>query len=200
MKLLKTFTIIAGVLLLQACASYQASTLAVLPPDQVREYKEAEGLMIGCKEFSEDDCMRYLDRNLLEKGYQPVQLTFFNQSKESYFFSTDRINLPCASVKSIKDSMYTSTASRVTGYALGSLLVPFLTIPAVVDGIMSYNSNKEIDKDIDTKAKEEFMIMPGSFRKIVIFVPKDSYKKNFNISLLDNASNESRIINLKAIR
>lgn len=200
MKSLKTLAIITGIFLLQSCATYQASNLASLPSYQVKEYKEAKGLMIGCKEFSEDDCMQYLDRNLLARGYQPVQLTFFNKSEETYFFSTDRIDLPCASVNTIKNTMYTSTAGRITGYAIGSLVIPFLTIPAIVDGIMSYNSNQMIDQDLDAKAKEEFMIIPGSFRKIVVFVPKNSYKSNFNLSLLGNKSNETKIISLQVSR
>lgn len=200
MKLTRITSFLSMLLFLVGCASYQARGLTALEPDEVKEYKEAEGLKIGCKAFTEDDCFQYLDRNILELGFQPVQLTFFNSSKESYFFSTEKLSLPCVSTKAIKDCMYTSTVGRVTGYTLGSLIIPPLFIAAVVDGILSFNSNQKIDMDLSLKAKQDFIIPPGCYHKVLFFVPKNSYKSNFSFTLVESASGENKLISLQATK
>lgn len=58
--------------MLSSRASYSARGLTELEPVFVKEYKQAEGVKIGCKEFLEKDCKKYLDRDLLKKGYQPI--------------------------------------------------------------------------------------------------------------------------------
>ncbi len=189
-------------ILLTGCASYQANSLSALNPEYVRTYEEVEGISIGCKAYTVEDCYNYLDRDVIAKGYQPVQLTFHNQSDTSYLFSTKGISLTCSNPEEVARTVHTSTAGRVTGYTLGGILflpVTFpLFIPAVVDGIKSSNANGALDTDFSVKAKDSFEIRPNSYSTTLVFVPKAHYTPIFELSLSDQKTGESKVVALSA--
>lgn len=200
MKKTNLFIIAAIAAFFTGCASYQASSLSALDPDFVKSYSEAQDLEIGCKAYTVDDCFAFLDRNVIAKGYQPVQLTFKNASDKRYVFSTKHLTFPCASAEEVAHRVHTSTVGRIAGYGVGGLFVWPLFIPAVVDGIKSSNANTALDKDFDQKAKNDLLIAPHSYSKTVIFVPKAHFSPIFDVSLLDEETGEYKVIGLSAVR
>lgn len=118
--------------------------------------------------------------------------------------------------------MRNSTAGRTLGYVGGALgtiaAAPLLlvsTFPAVLlgvyaiptllvsggcDGAMSYNANKKLEIDLSEKMREEFFIAPGCYYQTIIFVKKDEYKRDFDLSLLEGDSGENKVLHLQAIR
>lgn len=194
--------ILASCLWLTGCATYQAMPLAALDPEYVST--EESGLSIGCKAFSKYECLTYLDRDLLKKGYQPIQLSFHNKTDMSYAFSIYDITLPCTPVEDITKTVHTSTAGRITGYTLGSLffypfIYPFI-IPAIVDGIRSSNANASLDKDFLKKSKDHFEILPHSFHKTLIFIPKKHFKPQFDLTLREPATGERLIVTVSTMQ
>ena len=190
----------AGLLLCSGCASYKAASLSALSPQFVRESEEVPGISIGCKSFSAEDCATYLDRDVLKKGYQPIELTFYNQTDKSYFFSSDKMSIPCTPSQTVADKVHTSTAGRIAGYTAGSILIPTLIIPAVVDGICSYKANKRLDKDYQTKAAEYFVIPPHTYKETLLFVPHGDFSPNFQVSLLEQDTQVLKTLNVTASR
>ncbi|NGX50555.1 MAG: hypothetical protein K1060chlam2_00401 [Chlamydiae bacterium] len=189
----------ASALLLTGCASYQASALSALDPNCVREYPEAEGVSIGCKAYTKQECYDYLDRDVIAKGYQPILLTFQNKSDKHYIFSTDKISLPTIRAEDVAKQVHTSTVGRVTGYSLGGLIFWPLFIPAIVDGIKSSDANTALDIDFEDKAKEYFVILPGAFKKTLIFVPRAEFRPIFDVTLLEEESGLYKTIGMTAI-
>jgi hypothetical protein len=187
-----------GLLLLSGCASYKATSLSALAPQFVKQSEELPGMVVGCKSLSQDECKTYLDRDVIKKGYQPVELTFFNQTDKTYQFSSDLVSLPCSSPAEVASKVHTSTAGRIAGYAVGSLIFTPLIIPAVVDGIRSYNANKELDIDFQSKAEKSFLIGPESYKTTLIFVPQKYFSSNFHITLLEQGSNTSKVLQVSA--
>ena len=193
-KILRQLTLGCLVILISGCAAYQAVSLAALDPDQVRTYPEAKGLRVGYKVYSEKDCFDYLDRNVLAKGYQPVQLTLENQSERTYLFSVSNVRLPCADPKQVAKLVRTSTVGRVLGYGLGGLLIgissggayaALCAVPAVVDGIKSANANARLERDFAKKANPAFHLPPGGYVKTLLFIPKAQFSPSFEMVLLD---------------
>ncbi|MDJ0652067.1 MAG: hypothetical protein QNJ27_03585 [Simkaniaceae bacterium] len=196
MKKINLSTIAALAALFAGCASYKANVLTALDPDHVRSYPEVQGMEIGCKPYSVHDCLTYLDRNVIAKGYQPIQLTFRNNSDARYVFSTKYISLPCVDPGQVARAVHTSTVGRVTAYGAGAFFFLPLAIPAIIDGIKSSDANTALDTDFDQKARDSFLIAPRSFSKTLIFVPKTHYSPVFDISLYDEESGKYQIINL----
>ena len=86
-----------------------------ITPEQqaIIDSSENSYLQMVTKVFTEDDCIKYLDRDVIEKGYQPVQIMIKNKSSKAFYVSPDRIDMPLAAVAQVARSVHTSTAKRV---------------------------------------------------------------------------------------
>ena len=180
-------------LMLTGCASYKANDLSALDPFAVRNYAEIDGVRIGCKVFSKGDCLTYLDRDVIAKGYQPIQLTFENTTNKTYVFSSKKISIPCTNTQEVAQSVYTSTLGRVVGYSL-------LILPAIVDGVKSMNANAKLNEDFHEKAREHFIIPPGSYQKTLVFVPRAHYHPIFDLTLLEQETGKHKTVGLSLVK
>jgi hypothetical protein len=175
--------LILGCLCLTGCASYNASALSqeVILGSTIREQ---ESVQLVAKAFSKADCKKYLDRDVLRKGYQPVQIFIQNNTNNSLSFSVDRINLPHASPEEVARNVHTSTVGRAVGYGAGALLIAPLAIPAIVDGVMSAQANAALDDDFYSKTAKDQTISPYSFLNAIIFVPCANFLRDCSITLI----------------
>lgn len=184
---------------LSSCASYRSSSLnnpsqGLITYSSVKE----DNLVLVAKEFDKKDCRRYLDRDVLAKGYQPVQLYIQNNSDSDYYFSLDRVSLICVRPDEVAEKVHTSTVGRAVGYGVGALFILPLAIPAIVDGVKSSEANEALDIDFAAKtAKDMTIFRHSSFNKL-IFVPRQDYQKNFQVTLIDQETKSLRTFNLEA--
>lgn len=185
------------VLLLTSCASYSASALGNFPTALVRSSKE-NGINVVAKAFNVADCKKYLDRDLLAVGYQPVQLFIQNNSDKSLIFSMDSFSLPYGKVNEVAERVHTSTLGRAVGYGIGALFLWPLAIPAVVDGMMSYQANEALDRDFAGKIAENQIIFPHSHFNKIVFVPIHDYQPGFSVTLLDVETGKPQMVKVVA--
>jgi len=155
-------------------------------------------VLIGAKAFNKADCKKYLDRDVISEGYQPVQLFILNNSAHDYSFSLGRISLSCARAEEVAEKVHTSTAGRATGYGVASLFLWPLAIPAVIDGVKSSNANEALDNDFSAKVARDQMIFRHSHYNRILFVPVNEYQSSFKVTLMDQESNEPKTINVSA--
>ena len=197
----KTTSVLAFVLLIffSGCASYQATDLAVLEPQFVKQPSNLKGVSIGCMRFSPEDCLAYLGRDILKKGYQPIQLTFYNETDQNYIFSTAGVSIECVRPEEVAKKVHTSTVGRVTSYTAGALVFTPLIIPAIVDGIRSSKANGKLDSDYADKAKDCLVLSPRSFKKTLIFVPVERFNPGFDLTLIEQDSGEPKVVKMVAI-
>lgn len=179
-----------------SCASYSASPLCNPSPDLIQTAPRNEGISVVSKTFTRNDCDRFLDRDVLAEGYQPVQIYVQNDSDKSYVFSLNRITLPVARPEEVAEKVHTSTAGRAAGYGAGALILWPLVIPAIVDGIMSSNANDALDNDFLGKAARDQVIFPHSRFNAIIFVPVHAYQNSYTITLIDHDSKEPKMFNV----
>ena len=86
-----------GLVFLSGCASYNAATLNSLSYEALLSSASMENNVVAvAKAFNKRDCKRFLDRDVLAEGYQPIQLYIENNGNESYVFSLSRVSLPTA--------------------------------------------------------------------------------------------------------
>ena len=148
-------------------------------------------IIVAAKAYDKTDCKRYLDRDVIANGYQPVQLYIQNNSDKSYSFSLNRIDLPFAREDEVARKVHTSTVGRALGYGIPGVLVLWpLIIPAVVDGIKSSEANEALDYDFSSKIARDQTIGPRSYFNKIIFVPVGDFRQSFSVTLIDQDSNE----------
>jgi hypothetical protein len=187
---------LALTLLLGSCASYSASPLCNPSPDLIQVASKNEGISVVSKTFTRDDCDRFLDRDVLSEGYQPVQIYIQNDSDKNYVFSLNRITLPVARPEEVAEKVHTSTAGRAAGYGAGALIFWPLAIPAIVDGIKSSNANDALDNDFLAKAARDQVIFPHSRFNAILFVPLRAYQNSYTLILIDQDSQKPKIFNI----
>jgi hypothetical protein len=177
---------------LGSCASYRASSLNSPSTDVVTfsETKEKD-IAVTSKAFNVTDCKIYLDRNVIAKGYQPIQLYIENNSDKTYGFSLNRISLSCARPEEVAEKVHTSTVGRAVGYGAGALLFWPLAIPAIVDGVKSSQANDALDRDFFAKAAQDQVILPHSHMNKLLFVPVRDYQPNFSLTLMEKDTNKA---------
>ena len=222
-KILGCFLLVGTLLTFTGCANYSAvalgdisnmqfqisnptliasADLSDLTPAQhqaVIDSSENNYLQLVTKVFDSYDCKKYLDRDVISKGYQPVQIFIKNKSSKAFYASPDRIALPLASVDEVARSVHTSTAKRVTWYSIGGLFFTPLFIPAVVDGIKSSEANKFLDKDFENKAFKTQTIQPHSKFTGIVFVPINQFNKmsEISVTLVNSDSNKPVVLTNK---
>lgn len=185
--------------LLASCASYQATPLDPLVVETSRQSRveKKSNVLIAAKAYSKQECKSYLDRDVIAKGYQPIQLYIQNNSDQSYLFSLNRLDLPCARAEEVASKVHTSTVGRVLGYGVpGVILLWPLIIPAVVDGIKSSEANEALDNDFSSKIAKDQTLFPYSRLNKIIFVPVHAMQSSFNMTLIDQESGQPQTFNV----
>lgn len=183
---------ILGIILLisSGCAKYKSKALLKNIPTGVQPQCKDRIVSFAYHVFDKDDCMLYLDRNVIDKGYQPVQITFTNNTDRHLNFLTSTFSFPCAAGQTVAEEVHTNTVGRAVGYGVaGAFIWPFI-IPAIVDGIGSSKANKQLDLDFSRKSLLSQIVNPFSTINGLIFVPIESFNPNFSFVVTDIKSHE----------
>lgn len=192
MKLLKMFAGFTAALILLAltgCAKYRP-----LPLKRVKMhhslYSSNEHIAFAYHIFTLEDCFTYLDRNVLYKGYQPINITFVNNSNKFLHLSKANFSFPCVTSLEVAQKVHTSTVKRVVGYGVAGLFIwPFL-IPAIVDGIGSSDANQKLDFDFKYKALHTQTVPPYTTVNGLIFVSVENFNPDFSLTVVDSENNK----------
>jgi hypothetical protein len=179
------FILIVGLFLITGCARYQAQPLVKAVGRNVENQKKQSSPVVAYHVFTKNDCRRYLDRNVLKKGYQPILVTFTNNTKRYFRISRENIGLSTVPAAQVARRVHTSTIGRALGYGVAGLVVWPLLIPAVVDGIRSSQANYRLDQDFARKELTEQVIGPFSTFNGIIFVPQEKFTWNFTVDVID---------------
>lgn len=165
--------------LLPNCAKYKPENLSI-PMGQMQEKQE---VAITKYVFSEKDCLKYFDRKIIKKGYQPIQLLIKNNSKKTFVLQSDNITLPLIPIKNISSKIHRDLSWKMTKY----FLIGGPTL-AALEGFRSYEVNKKIDKDFANKTlgdENVIKIKPHKICNRVMFVTKENYDSKFKVTLID---------------
>lgn len=172
---------------LAGCAHYKAKPLKMLTQ---RTQTAEQSISFTHRIFNAYDCKKYLDRNTLAQGYQPIQITLTNNTDRNLSISTKNFSLDCINPQSVATSVHTNTAARAVGYGVTGLFIwPFI-IPAIVDGIGSHKANEQLDIDFAHKALRVETIKPHTTINGLIFISTDEWNDDFALHVTDEATNE----------
>lgn len=181
------YLLIAATLVgLSGCARYKAQPLKTL----MRRPKADQSLSFEYKAFTTRECVRYLGRNVLAQGYQPIQITFTNNTDRYIRISPKNFSFASITPQEVAQRVHTNTAGRAIGYGVAGLFIwPFL-IPAVVDSIGSAEANEQLDADFSYKALRSQTIKPYSSANGIIFAASDDFDESFTFTVIDQESNQ----------
>jgi len=190
-KLLSATLAVGSLLLLAGCAKYKA-----MPLPQLSHYAGKHGVSLAHKAFNVTESKMYLGRDVLKKGYQPVQITITNTTDHTYQVSQSSLSMPVANADFVAQKAHTNTTGRAVGYGTAAVLsCGLFAIPAIVDGIGSSKANEQLDMDYSAKMlRLDGVIRPHSTVSGVVFVPRGAYTGDFTFTVVDTDSNKKLVL------
>ena len=149
-----------------------------------------EGVYIQAKAYSRDESKAYLSRDLVKKGYQPVQVTIQNNSQNAFFLSEEGVDIEQASPgKVARRISYEGIPKSIALKVASFFFWPFL-IPSAIDSAITLKHHFNMKSDYYAKSvKEEGEIIPpySSVHRI-LFVPAEHFEEEFTLYLMDQNS------------
>ena len=192
MKFINTFTTMAitsALLLVTGCAHYKAR-----PLPRLANTVSDKGVYLAYRKFDKADCKTYFDRDVIKRGFQPLQLTIINNTDITYTVSESSFSLPLVPVDAVAQEVHTSTAGRAAGYGAAALFCCLFVIPAIADGIGSAEANEQLDVDFSNKTlRFNGIIRPGMTLNGVVFIPKEQFSEDFTLTLF-NAKDGKQLV------
>lgn len=172
---------------LSGCARYRAKSLKSI----TKASAKAQTISFSYRIFTPADCQKYLGRNVIRKGYQPIQITFVNNTDRYFNISKRGLSFEYNSTEEVLGALHFNTTGRAVGYGiLGLFLWPFI-IPAIVDGIGAAKANKQMDADFANKILVKQIVEPHSTVNGIVFVDADSeFDEDFTFTVSDINHNQ----------
>lgn len=177
-------------LLLPGCAKYRASSLRNLSSFPSSTSQGQEEISFKYRIFDVKDCIKYLGRNVIKKGYQPVQLTIYNNTPIAW--SLLSCSIECIPGEEVAESVHLSSINRAVGYGLAGFFIswPF-GIAAAVDSTKAKKANRKLDRDFARKALRCQHIAPHSSTNGLIFInPDECFEHNFSFTMTDTKTDQ----------
>lgn len=108
-------------ILLSGCARYVAHPLRPIQP--FYQQKQTPYVSLAYKVFSRKDCKEYLGRDVIKKGFQPIQITITNNSDHTLSLLPSAMSPAPTPVAIVARKTHFSTATNSTEYLLAGPLV-----------------------------------------------------------------------------
>ncbi|MCG6535436.1 MAG: hypothetical protein L7F78_12260 [Syntrophales bacterium LBB04] len=123
MRYFKTIMSFFTLFLFYGCASYEAVSLPKLQPEFTANARTQNNVTMAIKVFSKDDCRRYYDKDIIELGYLPIQISVYNETKNYYQLSMGGINQPVVLPEEVAKKAYRSTTGRAAAYGTAGICI-----------------------------------------------------------------------------
>jgi hypothetical protein len=144
---------------------------------QINTLKD-ESVSFNYKIFNANDCKKYFNsRSIINKGYQPIQIIFTNNSNNTIAISPDSFSFRCAHVQDVTNSLHRDGMARGIGFGLGALWFLPLIFPALIQGLGAAEYNEEMDIDFANKALKNQVVPPYTTVNGVIFACRNEFSK-----------------------
>lgn len=182
---ISAITLIGLMAVLTSWEGFRQGPIAALSGSLVAFATEAKGLKVTAKSYSGSESKKYLNRNLLSLGYQPIQITVENNTRDSYILSRNSISQPCVTAGKVASTMTKKTLPRSFGLKIASLFFWPLMIPSTIEGVYTLKTHKQVKQELTAKGIREDgeEIPPYTTFNRVIFVPKKELRETLTVTL-----------------
>jgi hypothetical protein len=148
------------------------------------------GLFLTYKVYSADDSKNYLGKDLISRGYQPIQITIQNNSSKFYDMEENAVSLSTATPNKVVRSVMKSSIPRSVGYRVAGLIFWPLSIPGTIDGIKTAHGHTKLRRHYNAQVIKQETIAPFTTIYRILFVPKKNYQEDFILKIKEHGRNE----------
>lgn len=207
---------VSSLLLLAGCAGYKTQPLPCITSKQASK----NAMNVACKVYTKEDCKKYLGVNALCKSYQPLQLTFTNNTSNTYRYTHRSLSLEKDSLDCVLEKLHKSKRARIIAWsvvggigliacwpalwvaacttgaahavAMATLCgTALIPLPAMVSIKASEHDNQKLDDILYVKAfQDTFELRPNTSVSGVVFASKKVFTENFTVTLWNTETDE----------
>lgn len=173
--------------------------MAIKAPSEIS--LAAPDLKLSARVYTTDDSKEFLHKDLIARGYIPVEVSIHNNTGKSYAISAASVPMACATAKQVAWSVSKGALPRSIGLKIASIFFwPFM-IPSTIDTIHTYKNHKALVKDLTAKGlkTDDEVIPPYAAAKRVLYVKKDSMRDEFSFSLQEVGGKDLQVIPIKIL-
>lgn len=169
-------------------------------PPMIKEFlAEEDHVKLSIKPLTAEESKKYLKKDLLDKGYQPVEVTIENGSSDPYSFSPNSVSLPLIEGKSIAKKLFRSAIPRSICFRIAGLFFWPISIPGTIDGVLTNKSYRKLKKQLQSKSVREEVIAPYSSVHRIFFVSSKDCEGSFDVTLENQETLESRVFHVEGL-
>lgn len=181
-------------------SNYKSSkwpTIATLNAEDT--FLRSDTLHIVAKAYTPEESKKYLRKDLVSKGYQPVQITIQNNSANEFSLSSGSVDLPTAEPSKIASKMMHSAIPRSLALRAASLVFwPFI-FPSTIDSLVTLKNYKLLKHDLQSKLVKKEVVAPYSIYNRVVFVPVSEFKGSFDVTLIELNSLCPKVVHIEGL-
>lgn len=156
-------------------------------------------LEITAKAYTSQECECNLNRNLLRKGYQPIEITLENHTSKTYFLSLEGVDIKTVKPEEIVNNLHMQHVPKAVAFKVAGFFFWPLIIPGTIDGIITMKTHLNLKRDYKAKSikMEKEPLIPYSKIHRVIFVKRATLAKSFTIHLKEDKSHKIHPFSVK---
>ncbi len=148
--------------------------------------------IITAKAYTSLESEELFGKDLLERGFTPIEITIDNPTSNTYYLTLNEISLDMASPNQIAKSVRKGSLPRSLGLKLASFIFWPMMIPSTIDSINTHTSYKSLESALKEHMLDNEIIEPKESIKKFIYSLEGS-SKAFTVSLIDKESNQPAI-------
>ena len=177
------------------CSSIDARAKSKLVSNKVTQQvanlkdRSLDSISFSYRLFTAKECKESLNaKNLIKKGYQPIQITVTNKSDKNISISSKNFSLPCVSVDEITEVLYQSRKKQSRNLGIAGCFVGgwTLIVPSIVRSYGADDYHDEMHKNLTEKSLSA-TVLSGATVSGLIFVKRSDFRSDFSL----NFNNES---------
>ena len=170
------------------------------PSSTIKEFLAEENhVKLSIKALDAEESKRYLKKDLLDMGYQPVQLTVENGSSDPYLFSQGSVGLPTVEGSQIAKTILKASIPRSIAFKIAGFFFWPISIPSTIDGILTNKSYRKLKKQLSSKSVRTEVVAPYSSVHRVFFVLEEDYQSSFDVTLENQETLESKVFHVEGL-
>ncbi len=188
-------SLLSSALILHATgyARYKAAPLRKIY--QHIDITKQESISFDYRVLNSNDCKKYFNAGTItKKGYQPIQVTFTNNSKYSIAISPASFSFRCAHAQDVAMNLHRNSIARGVGFGLGALIFTPLIIPALTQSLGAAQYNEDMDIDFEKKSFKNQVVPPYTTVDGVVFAECGQFSRDFTLTVKDIQKKDSLIL------
>lgn len=198
---MKKFVVVIFIALLSGCLKQKISTKKTfekvnhLNQYSADFYEEKNGIALAMSKYSQQDCRHMFGVNVINCGFQPMQITIKNMSKGTVILNPTGLQLDLVSPKTVAKRCHWKT-KEITGGA-GILSCIFFwpaIIPTAYYGYQMYDTNRQISKRLlieeIVNCWDLVKIRTLEIVSRIVFVHKNDVPETIHVDLFSKEKND----------